>query len=354
LQQEHAEEQKVILPADLKDQYRDGSVTPVVAVQKDTNNATYEATDEDDGDDEAIDKDDGATDEDGDEDITDADMPKPTNSNEQESIAVFYNVFTKSVDDIEKVNSIVKEQFDLLLPEHKVFVRSIGTELHIDNVELIRHDAEGDESDTLQLLWEHCNNFPDSKVVYLHSKGSFHGTEDNEKLRRFLTRGALSKECANLPSSCNACSSRMSPIPHPHTPGNMWLARCDYIKKLFEPKNFQSKMQRAPLKPATACAGRGRYAAEHWVHSHPDVMPCDVSGDEKYVWNYDDIPGADFPINLKLAPRFDLDAYKTNKMCAGWGESLEDRLAEYKYLYGEVPSESWWGWKLFNQTHLNE
>lgn len=24
----------------------------------------------------------------------------------------------------------------------------------------------------------------------------------------------------------NVCSSRMTPVPHPHTPGNMWAARC--------------------------------------------------------------------------------------------------------------------------------
>lgn len=32
------------------------------------------------------------------------------------------------------------------------------------------------------------------------------------------------------------CSSRMSPLPHPHTSGNMWLAKCDYISQLIDPK----------------------------------------------------------------------------------------------------------------------
>ena len=28
--------------------------------------------------------------------------------------------------------------------------------------------------------------------------------------------------------------------------------------------------------------GTGRYAAEHWIHSHPGVMPCYLFNDTSY------------------------------------------------------------------------
>jgi len=122
--------------------------------------------------------------------------------------------------------------------------RSIGVPLQIENTTLPQHDEKGWEPQTLRLLWQQCKINTHDKIVYIHSKGSFHPNNDNDLLRRFLTRGALSEECSNLPSSCNVCSSRMSPIPHPHASGNMWLARCDYVQKLIDPELFEGAMNK--------------------------------------------------------------------------------------------------------------
>ena len=54
-----------------------------------------------------------------------------------------------------------------------------------------------------------------------------------------------------------------------------------------------------------ACVGADRYAAEHWVHSHPSVRPCDLSTSD-YTWNYAGIPTGDFEKKLESAPRFEL------------------------------------------------
>ena len=95
----------------------------------------------------------------------------------------------------------------------------------------MQHYPEGGEDLTYHVLWNYCRNNPyhNAKVVYLHSKGSFHDSSQNTDLRKFITNSALSKECANLPDQCDVCSYRMSPFPYPHTSGNMWLARCDYV-----------------------------------------------------------------------------------------------------------------------------
>ena len=217
------------------------------------------------------------------------------------------------------MKNIVKEQLSQLLhPEqYGIFVRSIGAPFEIENTTLIRHDTTGNEAETLALLWQYCKDHPNpadesANVVYLHSKGSFHPSRRNDKYRRFLTRGALSQECANLTSSdpCNVCPSQMLPAPHPHTPGNMWLAKCDYVQKLINPMMFQEKMRQFFGKNGPdSCVGTGRYAAEHWIHSHPSVMPCDLFNDTSYVWGYRNIPNHDFEIVLKAAPRFDLNPY---------------------------------------------
>ena len=267
----------------------------------------------------------------------------------ESQIPVFYNLFTPSQDDAEYVKTILNEQINMSLPQHKFFVLSIGIPLDVPNVITIRHEETGNEMDTLDILWKHCDEHPQDKVVYLHSKGSYHRTSDNDRLRRFLSQGALSDECANLPDTCNVCASRMSAVPHPHTSGNMWLAKCDYVKRLIRPAKFDPAMQKhkreiheAPNR-CDACIGLKRYAAEHWIYSHPSVKPCDLATDSNHLWSYNDIPDVDFDMKLMPAPRFELEAYKES--CV-FGKYIDYRLLEYRGLYGEhvdIPPD-WFGW----------
>jgi hypothetical protein len=182
----------------------------------------------------------------------------------EEWIPVFYNLFVGSEDDLPMVETIVEEQFSYLHSLHKVFVRSIGVPMKIENTTVLRQDETGSEMETLALIWQHCNLNPNGKVVYMHSKGSFHPSTNNNMMRQFLTRGALSEECTFLPETCNVCSSRMSPTPHPHTPGNMWLARCDYVRKLIDPMTFVDAMNKVDLSDQGNvpewCLGRERFA----------------------------------------------------------------------------------------------
>lgn len=289
----------------------------------------------------------------------------PTNHRNNEMvIPIFYNIYVESPSNVQEVTAIVQEQLTRVLPEHRVFVRFIGTPLAIEGATILQQDVSGNEIETLGLLWDYCNAHPQQKVVYIHSKGSFHPSEKNTASRQFLTRGVLSKECMNLPDSCNVCSSRMSPIPHPHTPGNMWLARCRYVKELIDPRKFEEKMNMIPIhsKHLQPCIGQGRFAAEHWVHSHPTVSACDLSEDENYVWGYDHIPPADFEMNLKMAPRFPYDYYvregcghkKQNRTKAI--EEGMSRLNEYKLLYGNfvLPEKTWYGWEFYGLDDFKE
>lgn len=260
--------------------------------------------------------------------------------------------------DQSRVEHFVKAQLALKRSEHSpVIVNSIGMPLFLNDT-TTKFYKSGSEVITLHNLWEYCKIHadPKQKVVYLHSKGSFHATPENDKLRMFISRGALSKECATLPSTCNVCSSRMSPIPHPHTSGNMWLARCDYISRLMDPILFGNAMKKiAPT--GTNCRGVGRFAAEHWVHSHPQVRPCDLHIDKRYVWNYSPLPDGDFIKDLQPAPRYSMAAYIFNQ-CGKNGQLLQQRLNEYDALYQEKPPQTWWGWQFFmgknNKSQLNQ
>jgi hypothetical protein len=263
------------------------------------------------------------------------------------------------MDDINAVKSMMTEQLSNLRPHHKVFVRSIGAKFNMENVTLLRHDENGDEIETLDLLWEHCLDHPNKKVVYSHSKGSFHAHTNNNKLRRFLTRGALSGECADMPLSCHICSSRMSPLYHARTPGNMWSARCSYVAKLMKPSKFEQEMNRIyeGLRIREWCVGTGRYASEHWIHSHPSAKACDLCTDPKFKYGYANIPHHDFEMDLKPAPRFGMDVFmfdhcddKVDKKLL----TVSFRLEEYKHLYNASVPEDWWGFNFFkNDTASN-
>lgn len=285
---------------------------------------------------------------------------KTNKKKNQTIIPVFYNVYVPP-ENRTLATDIIQEQMNQIRPErHEVLVRSVGdTPVSIPNATILQHEEIGDEKGTLELLWQHCWNHTDDVVVYIHNKGSFHPSSKNDAMRRFQTRGALSEECANKlllsessfsssSSSCNVCSSRMSPLPHAHTSGNMWVAQCQYIQQLINPVEFEDAMIDYTKRRHSGCWGSGRFAAEHWVHSHPSVKPCDLYTRDDYTWDYEDIPTvSELETNMELAPapRFPLEIYE-HKVCVTM--TLRYRLREYKALYNATPGTSWWGWKLYN------
>lgn len=215
---------------------------------------------------------------------------------------IFYNLFIKTKKDIPRVRKIVHEQLNLV--DHpldkEIRINSIGALKDLsrlklskqlaERTKLIAHYDQGFEELTLHDLWSFCKHNgtdPEQLVVYLHSKGSFHKWKGQAATDRYyLTSGALSKECMHMPKTCNVCSSRMTPVPHPHTPGNMWAARCGYIAKLIDPKKFREKMDSDFLgrhNGAPWCVGRGRFSDEHWVNSHPETAPCDLDTNQSFV-----------------------------------------------------------------------
>ena len=292
-------------------------------------------------------------------------------------VAVFYNLYISSKEDEARVSTLVHDQFTPYFDpdiHEDIRITSIGhpfqqntTNVTNDHSTIREYRAEGTEALTLSAIWEFCKTNPthEQKVIYLHSKGSYHDHKWNARNRQFLTKGVLSKECAiDLPSECNTCSSRVSPMPHPHAPGNMWLARCDYIAKLIDPAtNFRDSTNQYPRVFATGrnhCKGRGRFFFEHWAHSHPSVVPCDLYNGTEYFYGYRKVPDGSFEPDLKMAikrfPRglydglYDGSCGKYKGVTSAGHALVTDRIWGYEMLNRERPDKSWWGWDFFNTS----
>jgi hypothetical protein len=303
-----------------------------------------------------------------------------------DNIPIFYNLFLNRDADrneTSRVRRLVKEQLSHLIPDihYPVYVHSIGKEMPIPNTELLQHHPEGAETVTLHSLWQYCREHREKKVVYMHSKGSFHHNPENERLRKFLTRSVLSRQCAYKDEhgensfTCNVCTSRFSPFPHPHTSGNMFLADCEYVSNLINPLEFEERMNDIPrmkermqmpeeTRIDASGVGADRFSCEHWIHSSPSVRPCDLYKPSTFIWGYAGVPNAtvvdtidlegdESAFELQPAPRFPFRVYQTDLTMDYW-TGLHYRLQEYQALYNEVPawpslsssSSSWWGWRM--------
>jgi hypothetical protein len=240
----------------------------------------------------------------------------------EEDYAIFYNSYFNP-DDIDHSFSVVNEQMaswrESIYANATLYYTNLGVAAQPfpcpddGNCELLLQAETGWEELTLDKLQKYCQKYWNHNVVYMHSKGSFHASESNNNLRKQLTQSILSKECHDglKNTNCNICSMRFSPLPHWHTPGNMWVARCSYIRKLLAPLGYATTVAKVVTdygalgywssSPIDWSVGSGRYAAEHWVYTHPEVNPCDVYPDLNFMFGYGFQIG--LPLEFSMAPR---------------------------------------------------
>jgi hypothetical protein len=312
--------------------------------------------------------------------------------NDTGKIFIFYNLFIGNKKDIPRIRTLIHEQFQFWNATRHggVQVTSIGVDVSSRKKDLfplglpirrLTHEPTGSELLTLDALWGLCQDHPSTTVAYLHSKGSFHAIAANDVMRRLLTEAALSQDCFNSvvttrnysttdgdnsendPTTlCNTCSFRMSPFPHLHTPGNMWSAQCTYVRHLLKPSVFSQRMDEL-YKPWSSepdsgkhCVGVGRFAAEHWLHTHPYNRPCDLCPHNTYSWGYAGLPklplGDDWTgqnWNVLQAPRFDNAIYLQGKLCLPMN-NFSRVLDQFQRLYQLTPAHDWWGWSWYNDT----
>jgi hypothetical protein len=168
------------------------------------------------------------------------------------------------------------------------------------------HHETGFEDQTLQHLYEFCLEHPTMTAVYMHSKGTYHQNAENHRWRRHMTAAVTSPDCVRSVSSpgeaaCNVCGLLFHPLWTFFFPGNFFTASCSHVQKLIPPNDFATRTAAVAdevqerLKDGRMSAhlftidnpgnvGIGRYAAEHWIASHPSTRPCDMSKTEDLLY----------------------------------------------------------------------
>ncbi|GMH95957.1 hypothetical protein TrVE_jg10982, partial [Triparma verrucosa] len=100
----------------------------------------------------------------------------------------------------------------------------------------LEHFTEGDDFVALTALYDHCLSHPSHTVAFMHNHESpLDGPPDQDSHLRKINLQALIDfdGCATMPASCNVCSARFLPLPHFHSAGNMFAARCEYVVNLI-------------------------------------------------------------------------------------------------------------------------
>jgi len=168
--------------------------------------------------------------------------------------------------------------------------------------QLLQYYSDASEAVTLQDVHDFCHSDiakdeNQTRVVYLHSKGSYHSQNENHIWRRHMTDAVLHPDCLNPPDDrCDVCGAQFYIKYAIMFPGNMWTAKCSYIRKLLPPNDNDGEYERRKeeavkrflmldlwgVLAATLDTsnvehfGLDRYAWEHWIASSPHIQPCEV------------------------------------------------------------------------------
>ena len=207
---------------------------------------------------------------------------------------------------------------------------------------------------TRRSLWEYCQINPTHSVTYIHPKGSFHPSEGNSEWRRSLTDTALDEKCLDPPDKrCNVCGGGFQTAWGPLFLGNMWTARCSYVKKLISPFEVEDRYTSAfQNKPSLVVPKfyrylqfsipKGRYAAEAFIGTHPNIVPCTLDKNQTFTM----VPLGKFPANIGPF------TINFNNVVNHGGHRREwfllpGLLWRSHFIYNELPPDDSWIWWYF-------
>jgi len=134
----------------------------------------------------------------------------------------FYHIYTKG----SNYNEIIHEQMlhlnksGVLDRLDKVFYTTIGengNDLNIwhSKFNKLAHFDIGQETETLRYLYDYCIKLPpeeDSNVLYFHTKGSFHSTVQNDRMRKALNYFAINTGCIEVLENYDTCGARYKSV----------------------------------------------------------------------------------------------------------------------------------------------
>ncbi|KAL7483108.1 hypothetical protein ACHAW6_008756 [Cyclotella cf. meneghiniana] len=343
---------------------------------------------------------------------------KPSPPRDDDAFTVFYNLFIPNSNaEVAMGMSIMAEQLgqvaDALESEDTpngskstaqkkgvVYYNLIGKLVHPDAMKAFCHALhpslecrmtgyyeDGTESVTLQYVHDFCYDVrgisdKDVRVTYIHNKGSYHSSAANNNWRREMTNAVLHPQCLSPPDDqCNVCGTDFYTRFAFMFPGNMWTAKCSYVRKLLPPEKggeydikktesiekflklrLYGALDSTLMEDRLDYFGLGRYKWEHWIGSHPLIQPCEM---HKLSVSFGDMvygkvdPTSDY--EWAMGPRRD---HVTSENQVAY-ESLEHdsvkafheyyllsgNLIKWFTLYGSrgIPHEDSWVWSYFSK-----
>lgn len=208
-----------------------------------------------------------------------------------------------------------------------------------------------------------------------------------------MTLAMSHKHCWHPPNDkCNVCGLDFWPSWTLFFPGNIWTAKCSYVNLLKPPKDILSGLT-TNFREASTLVGQGklnfglfhdnmwppqpdrlgleRYANEHWIGTHPDLIPCDMSNRKgnhdlwasgERVMNANELqwsmsprhammgdPSADEDYWIALSREKELKLPILKDEVARRKEYflLPGYLHKWISLYQQVPSQDSWVWQWF-------
>lgn len=323
-------------------------------------------------------------------------------------IAIFFHIYVPKAEDSvprqrQRALKIIRQQLRHLsealdtvpgMEPAALYYTTVGEELEPGYVQEIckehsanmhchhlQHLNEGFEEHSLAALYNHCQQHENDRVIYIHTKGSFHSSKSQSRWRRHMTDAVGSRECIETAhrEGCDICGLLFLPRPSFHFTGNMFNAQCSYVQKLLNPFEFQDEMTLLELKSRHWLdagifqsnllnmsepwnTGVERYAMEHWHGSHPSVRVCDVSvspmieywqGIRAMDRKEGDWELAHFPRHSVAADWSFGGSSKLTEMMNNESARLREyfllpgQLLRWLELYGEVPPQSSWVWSWY-------
>jgi len=264
-------------------------------------------------------------------------------------------------------NTIGSRQDALSIPR-------ICSTLRLNCVHMEHYPSGVFEEVTLERVQGYCARNPDNRVIYMHSKGSYHESKGkNHWWRRHMTDAVTHRDCLAPPDqSCNLCGLLFTPLPWLHHSGNFFTAQCDYINRLLPVREFQDRMQTLSketrrrvyntkqftlnmLPDDDAYLGLGRFAMEHFPASHPSVVPCDMSKQHRKIEYWMTERNTSDEMEFTMFPSYNSNqGARLFPIKVRWKKFL--RIREYFLLAGHVykwvrvynatpPPDSWvWGY----------
>jgi len=225
---------------------------------------------------------------------------------------------------------------------------------HSINCHSLGQIEEAHEEQTLGKMWEYCQDKDDddqTTVVYLHNKGSFH-RNNNVMWSKYLTYSVTRHHCYEKDTrekGCNVCGLSLL---NSGIAGNFFVSHCGYVKHLVNPMIFWEKQYQVheallamnltnlyPKNIKRDKAGISRFANEHWVGTHPNVIPCAVSNISLFYWMRFSQRGEERMGPALLPPRM-YNATNTTHPCKS---KLSTELYRFHKLYqGQHPPLTSW------------